>query len=110
PIDTLAPPGIHDTHSGIEHIVSPNVAPELSSPLIHYDADSMMYNDSPPTGSNAQITVAETTPSLHNTNTTIAPQPVFPSDPLLFALASEIPQSLPLPPDVRGVVDYVMSR
>ncbi|CAE6528277.1 unnamed protein product [Rhizoctonia solani] len=111
PIDTLATPGIHDTHSGTGHIVSPNVTripPQLSSPLTYHGADSMTtHNNLPPTRSNA--TVAETPPPFHNTNT-IAPRPILPSDPLLFALASQIPQSVPLPPDVRGVVEYVMSR
>ncbi|KDN43599.1 hypothetical protein RSAG8_05976, partial [Rhizoctonia solani AG-8 WAC10335] len=53
--------------------------------------------------------VAGTGSSPHTTNSAVVPQPTFPSDPLLFALASQIPQNLPLPPDVRGTVEYVIS-
>ncbi|CAE7132138.1 unnamed protein product [Rhizoctonia solani] len=109
--DTLAP-GNYDLRS---HLVSSDTIhppQQLSSLSTHSGVDATVYGDPPPTTPEVYIaqTGARLSRSLHNTDNAVAPQPVLSSDPLLLALASQIPQSVPLPPEIRGTVEYVISR
>ncbi|KAJ1305306.1 hypothetical protein OPQ81_000329 [Rhizoctonia solani] len=107
PSDTVTILDIHKTSGRNEYIMSPRLAPVTRQPsdlLTRSGADSTIHEEPPATSE------AEALPLCYTTNTAVSLQPLFPSDAQLFAFATQIPQSVPLPPDVRDTVEYVMSR
>ncbi|CAE6522896.1 unnamed protein product [Rhizoctonia solani] len=96
--DVLRTPGIYGSHVQTGSLTPLNASRQLCDPLVP-DADAAAH-DLPLTISETYVDGARSSPH---------PQSTSPSDLLLFALASQIPQDVPLPPDVRRTVDYVIS-
>ncbi|CEL53595.1 hypothetical protein RSOLAG1IB_06450 [Rhizoctonia solani AG-1 IB] len=108
--DTAGTPDVPDTY--VEHLIWPNVShpprPRHEDPVTPC-CTTVIQNDTRFTPPESQAVVA--VPTLPRTTDTSATQVAdLSSDTLLFALASQIPQGLPLPPDVRETAEYVMSR
>ncbi|KAL5633984.1 hypothetical protein ACGC1H_005986 [Rhizoctonia solani] len=100
-IDILATPTLYGSRNRAGYIAPQNIAGthrQLSSLSVSRCADAAIHN-LPPAISKTYVDGAESLPHA------VVPQP----DSLIFALAPNIPQSVPLPPDVRGTVEYVIS-
>ncbi|CAE6516376.1 unnamed protein product [Rhizoctonia solani] len=113
PNDTLAALGIYDSHAGIRRLVSSNptrTPQHIFNTLAHRGTDAAIPDEPPPI--RPEIDVAETTLFLSpdTTSTVVSHQPVSPFDPLLSALASQIPRNVPLSPELSGIIEYVISR
>ncbi|CAE6458039.1 unnamed protein product [Rhizoctonia solani] len=95
-----------------QHFIQPNTAhipqENLFDTAPPYYANVIAHGDPPPTRPKHQPTMPITT-SPHITNTAVSQVIDLSTEHLLFALASQIPQGVPLPPDIRDTAEYVMS-
>ncbi|KAH7338146.1 hypothetical protein B0J17DRAFT_412265 [Rhizoctonia solani] len=98
--DTLTTLGIYDSRTP-QH---------LSNPLAYLDTDAAIHDEPPPTRPEVYVTENTLLPTPDIISTAVSQQPVFPPDPSLFTLASQIPQNVPLPPELSGIIEYVISR
>ncbi|ELU39740.1 fungal zn(2)-Cys(6) binuclear cluster domain-containing protein [Rhizoctonia solani AG-1 IA] len=111
--DAMGARSIYGVRETTQHLIQPNTAhipqENLFDTAPPYYANVVAHGDPPPTRPKHQPTMPITT-SPHITNTAISQVIDLSTDHLLFALASQIPQGVPLPPDIRDTAEYVMSR
>ncbi|KAH7345356.1 hypothetical protein B0J17DRAFT_38037 [Rhizoctonia solani] len=86
------------------------VRQDLSSLLAFYNEDAVIFDTFPPTRSKMQVAENQLPLPLHSVNAVITQRPVFTTSPLLFELASRMSKSVPIPPDVHSITEYVISH
>ncbi|CAE6428271.1 unnamed protein product [Rhizoctonia solani] len=102
-------PGIYEdseagplVRSGMAHVQQ-----DLSDPFAFSNEDAVIYDTFPPTRSTTRVSANEILPPLHSASNQ---RLVFPTNPLLFKVASRMLKSVPIPLDVYGIVEYVISH
>ncbi|CEL57361.1 hypothetical protein RSOLAG1IB_02100 [Rhizoctonia solani AG-1 IB] len=78
----------------------------LSNVFGFSNRDAVVYDTFPPTRPKTQAIGNEVAPALHSAD---SQPPVPPTNPLLFELSSRMLKGVPAVPEVRDVVEYVIS-
>ncbi|CAE6434798.1 unnamed protein product [Rhizoctonia solani] len=106
-------PDIRTSDNRAEHPVQSGTAQvrqDLSSLLAFYDEDAVIFDTFPPTRSKTQVAEHQLPLPLYSVNAVTTQRPIFATSPLLFELASRMSKSVPMPPDVQGITEYVISH
>ncbi|ELU41621.1 fungal zn(2)-Cys(6) binuclear cluster domain-containing protein [Rhizoctonia solani AG-1 IA] len=83
------------------------VRKDLSNLFSFFNEDAVIYDTFPPTRSQTQVTENEILSPLCSASNQ---RPIFPTNPLLFQLASPTLKGVPISPDVCGIAEYVVSH
>ncbi|KAJ1311816.1 hypothetical protein OPQ81_010278 [Rhizoctonia solani] len=111
--ETSTPSDIIDSHNRAGHLIQPSTAhkqQDLSNLLAFYDEAAVIYDTFPPTRSKTRVMDNELPRSFDRTDALIAQQPIRSASPLLLELTPRISKSLPTPPEVHDITEYVISH